>query len=213
MELLHYPRLEQGSDSSLSILARIDFPIYITTSPHRFLEAALKAVGKRPLTQIYRWREDLNIPDQYVADINHEPWVTEPLVYHLYGIDNIPASLVLTEDDHIDFLVSIIQDFREVHAIPTSVRRAISNSTLLLLGYEMHGWDLKTLLKGPIKQTLPHQNVAIQLEPTEVGNIKDPKEYRDFLTNYFGQEQFEVFWGTPEEFLGDLWRQLQGGWE
>jgi hypothetical protein len=54
-----------------------------------------------------------------VFDENHRPSPTEPLVYHLHGFDQVPPSLVLSEDDYLEFLVAIPRDKgRNIDIIP-----------------------------------------------------------------------------------------------
>ena len=51
--------------------------------------------------------------------------VANPWVFHLHGSDEDPASLVLTEDDYVDFLVSTQRD---PEVLPHYVLRALSNT-------------------------------------------------------------------------------------
>lgn len=200
----------QTGDNPLSILARLDIPVYITTSHHSFLEEALKALGKQPKAEAYCWREDLNVPEEYAVDLKFAAQVGAPVVYHLYGIDSHNTSLVLTEDDHLDFLVSIARDFDNTQIVPNHVRDAISKSVLLLLGYEVHGWDLKTFLKGLIENRTKHpDSVAIQIDPTNSGQIRDMQRFSDYIRGYFKRVRFDVIWAKPEDFITALWNKLQ----
>ena len=57
----------------------------------------------------------------------YDPEPKIPLVYHLFGRDEAPASLVLTEDDHLEFLTATYQDRgRGTDPIHSRVRRAMS---------------------------------------------------------------------------------------
>ena len=210
IDQLHYPNFTEQTESPLSILASLNIPVYVTTSHHCFLEAALKAVGKSPRTEVYSWREGLNIPEEVSVDLAFEPTVETPLVHHLHGIDSASQSLVLTEDDHFDFLVSITRDFTDTRLFPSSVRKAMSNTVLLLLGYEIHGWDLKTIFKVLMENTPKHPlSVAIQFDPTDSNQIRDIELFRKYLQDYFDRVKFEVVWATTEEFMATLWQKLQ----
>lgn len=103
---LGFPSLDDPSTNPLLHLTDFDIPIYLTTSYHNCLEMALERAGKRPRTEICRWNQ-LVESQTSVFDGHYEPTANEPLVYHLYGFDTIPESLVLTEDDHLQFLVAL----------------------------------------------------------------------------------------------------------
>src|SRR5262249_39822794 len=101
-----YPHFDDVPDHPLLLLANLDLPIYLTTSYYTVLEAALTRTGKRSRTEFCRWHQRLeSLPSGYEGDF--QPTRQEPLVYHLYGLDTYPESLVLTEDDSLEFLVAI----------------------------------------------------------------------------------------------------------
>lgn len=215
-ERLRYPDFENEPDHPLSILAALDIPVYLTTSHHHFMEAALRATGKTPHSQVYAWREGLepNIALELRTDLDFEPDVQTPLVYHLHGIDDYPDSLVLTEDDHLEFLVNVAQDFKEPDIIPSTVRNAISSSLLILLGYDLHAWDLRVLLEGFIKgKPRRPRSFAIQLRPTQEEDVKDREQFQEYLLKYFGlaKLQFDVYWGDPQSFMLRLWEEWEEG--
>ncbi len=209
---LNYPDFKEEQDNPLNILASLDLPIYLTTSHHHFMEAALTAMSKTPRTEVYCWRDDLkdNLPPEYLIDQDFEPTVENPLVYHLHGIDDYPDSLVLTEDDHLEFLVNVTRHFKKADFIPSTIRNALSSSQLLLLGYELHAWDLRVLLQGLIKD-LPRRSrsFAIQLPHTDIEGVNDPQEFQNYLHQYFDQAKFDIYWGTPQSFMQTLWEKWE----
>jgi hypothetical protein len=211
-ERLSYPNFRTETDHPLAVLASLDIPIFLTTSHHHFIEAALRAMGKAPRTEVYCWREGLaeNIPPDYCSNFDFEPAIKTPLVYHLHGIDDYPDSLVLTEDDHLEFLVNVTQDIRKADQIPSSVRNTLSNSMMLLLGYELHDWDLRVLVQGLIRgKSHRFRSFAIQLEPSETQGINDPKRFSTYLQEYFDKVEFDIYWGHPQEFTAELWEKWE----
>ncbi|UCG25556.1 MAG: SIR2 family protein [Chloroflexota bacterium] len=149
------------------------------------------------------------LPSVFELDPNYYPTSDEPLVYHLLGLDAYPASMVLTEDDYLDFLVSISADRR---IIPGRVKQALSDSSLVLLGYELLGWDFRVLFRGLItrkrsaRRTL---SLAIQLAPAtdEAGQPTEMTGAQSYLERYFYKANFDIYWGSPQEFVQDLWRR------
>jgi len=200
-ERLGYPRFEQGIDDPLLTLAGFPLPIYLTTCYHNFIEAALRRAGKQPRTEICHWHKGLEgIPSLF--DDDYQPTEDEPLVYHLHGFDSYPGSLVLTEDDYMDFLVAISQNIgREADPIPRRVRQAMADSSLILVGYGLRNWDFRSLFWGLIKpRPIQQTSVSVQLLPDDVE--------KHYLQTYLSEFEFKVFWGTIQEYTGTLRQAL-----
>jgi hypothetical protein len=205
----------------LEALALLNTKAYVTTSPHFFLERALKAVGKTPQILVYCWNDDLEIPNKYDLKLREGLIlndVNQPLVYHLFGVDDDIDSLVLTEDDHLQFLIKIWDDFRDPLVMPTHFRDVIQKRLLLLLGYEFNGWDLRMFLKGLMRpKTLvdrSKRNVAIQIDPTESTQFSDPEDYEDYLdyvSKFYGNINFDLILDKPDHFIIEVWKSLNPG--
>lgn len=146
------------------------------------------------------------LPSVFDLDRNYEPTWQEPLVYHLHGLELAPASLVLTEDDYLDFLVKISWDNT---VIPPRIAEALADSSLLLLGYQLQDWDFRVLFRGLINSKRGSRrllSLAIQLSlqhgQDEVASM-DVAE--DFLEKYFDKANFKIYWGETEKFTAELW--------
>ena len=202
-ERLGYPRFEQADMDPLLILAQFPLPIYLTTSYHNFMEVALRRAGKNPRTEICRWHKGLDgIPT--VLDGDYQPTKDEPLVYHLHGVDIHPGSLVLTEDDYMEFLVAISQNVgRGTDPIPRRVRQAMADSSLILLGYSLNTWDFRVLFWGLIKpRPLQQTSVSVQLLPSEIEQV--------YLQKYLNEFEFQVFWGDIFQYTQELRQAVEG---
>ncbi len=207
---LEYPRLCAGQVDPLRLLARLPLKIYITTSYYEFLENALEAENKKPRTQVCFWNGEIfNVEDKHRPDPSFQPDVNTPLVYHLHGLERYPQTLVLTEDDYLDFLTAVSRDTDSSQPIlPLNLRLALKESSLVLLGYRLRGWDFRTLLRGVIKPwetSLRPPSLAIQLRPEEQGEVENRDEAREFLNQYFKERDFDVEWARPERFIAHLW--------
>ena len=118
------------------------------------------------------------------------PSPEDPLVYHLHGRLDILESLVLTEDDYLDFLVAISQDDR---LLPHPIQKALAGSSLLFIGYRLADWDFRVLHRGLVmagEQSLRRLSVTVQ--------IPEHPEANQYLDQYFGAMNVRVFWGTAE---------------
>lgn len=207
--LLNYPNCQDMVTDPLCILARLPVAIYLTTSYSELMEIALRAAGKEPQSEICYWREGLDrVPSIFKKDPSYEPSKDRPLVYHLHGLDAYPESVVLTEDDYLDFLIKISEDPK---LVPELISKALVQCSLLLLGYRLHGWDFRTVFKGliaPKPNGLRKFSLSIQLRPEEEGI--DIAKARTYLERYFDHQKFKIYWGDAQKFTQELWAQWEG---
>jgi len=207
---LDYPRFPPGADEDpLRLLARLPLPIYITTSHSDFLERALDAEGKKPLTQICFWSGIISSAKaEHRTDPDFTPTVTNPLVYHLYGLEDYPQTLVLSEDDYINFLISMVEDTNTLDPIvPLSLRRALGESHLLLLGYHLPDWDFRVLFRFILKfrrDEFSPRGMVIQLKPGKK-SMENTEKSLDYLRRYFDRKKFDIEWSNAEDFIRRLW--------
>jgi hypothetical protein len=201
---LEFPQFSPERPDPFQQLADLPLPIYITTSPHTVFEDVLRQAGKDPQVEICYWNDYLTaVPSVFNEDRSYEPTPEKPLVYHLFGLDQYPNSLVLTEDDHLDFLVRISQD---KYAVPVRIRHALADSSLLMMGYRLESWAFRVIFRGMIKtgndQRRP-KSIALQLQ--------DDDQQKTYYKNYLEQEaQFEVYWGGLHDFVNELWQGWAG---
>ena len=220
---LGYPRYPDPLQNPLRLLAELPLPIYLTTSPHYFLEWELARTGSRtPETALFYWHDGLrSIPSVFKREPDYTPSRARPLVYHLFGLDDAPESLVLTEDDYLDYLVKLSTLSHEVKYadkqldIPAPVTLALTGTALLLLGYQVADWDFRVLFKGLVQATresrmkrTPH-SVAMQLAPEAGADRRD--EICKYLEQFFEPDHFSVYWGELAACLGQVYRLWKGG--
>ena len=190
-----------------AVLAELPIPIYVTTNYDDFMVQALQAAGKEPKRDICRWNDSPALQAQRrVLTPAFTPTPANPIVFHLHGHVSVPESIVLTEDDYLDFLVSISS---EPKLLPHQIKKALAGASLLFIGYRLADWDFRVLHRGLVmagEQSLRRLSVTVQLRPT------DPE--REYLEQYFGALNVRVYWGTAKEFAVDLrrrWREAARG--
>jgi hypothetical protein len=200
-------------DNPFFILANLPIKVYLTTGFHTLLEQALTTLGRQPVSDFYRWNDDL--PQQSKSDqaaYSHEPTIERPLVYHLHGLDHLPESLVLTEENYLEFYERASDDITQQDGFPISVRNALTKSSLMLLGYSLKSWPFRVIFRGPIRAlfTLKRPlSLAIQLDPTKATDISDQEQFRNYVRNYFSEYRFSMYWGSTAEFMSELWRNWE----
>lgn len=196
-------------------LASLPLPIYMTTNYDGFMTSALKAAGKRPHRELCRWNKFIkDSPSIFDQDPGFEPSPEEPVVFHLHGHDQVPESLVLTEDDYLDFLVSISRDDQ---LLPHRVRRCLAGTSLLFVGYSLADWSFRVLFRGLVtsmEQSLRRISVTVQLPPVSGQDVPETNkaEIQTYLAKYFDQIDIRVYWGTAQEFMTELhtrWEAFQ----
>jgi hypothetical protein len=210
VEELDYPKFPNGTEDPLRILARFPLPIYITTSQSDFIERALEAEGKRPSTQICFWSGEMtNIREEHRVNRKLAPSATSPLVYHLYGLEDYPQTLVLSEDDYINFLIAVAEDTNSKNPkIPLFLRRSVAESQLLLIGYRLSGWDFRVLFRLIMKFRVAGfspPGMLIQLRNREYEPSND--KTIEYLTRYFGKKAFDIEWKDADAFIQKLWNE------
>lgn len=211
VQQLDYPKFPQGAEDPLRLLAKLPLKIYVTTSYYNFMERALEAENKKPRTQICFWSGGkLSAKPEHMSDPLYEPSDTEPAVYHLYGLEDYPQTLVLSEDDFMNFLISVVEDTNTQNpVVPLRLREGLAESRLLLLGYHVKHWDFRVLFRFILKfrsiESAP-RGILIQLKPgqKQSGNKEKSVEY---LSQYFDKKQFGVEWTNSEKFIQALWTE------
>jgi SIR2-like domain len=130
----------------LKSLARMDFPVVITTNFDTHFEDALYEVGKRPFVSVYKNNvEASERTDEYPSLF---PTPKEPFILKIHGdIQRNPGSIVITEEDYIQFVLRM-SDKGPYDPIPEVARAYLAKCTTLFLGYSLRDYNLRLLFKS-----------------------------------------------------------------
>jgi hypothetical protein len=178
-------------------LASLPLPIFITSNYDDLLWTALKK-DKNPARELCGWNSLVRDgPSVYKEDPGFEPSPDKPMLYHLHGHHEDPQSMVLTEDNYLDFLLQIN---KRQDVIPSDIKGALSKHSLLFIGYRMSDWNFRiiyrTLLKT-VDDSLRQTSIAVQLPPGDAAALT-------YLTDYFRNQKVHVYWGDALEFVKEL---------
>lgn len=201
-------RRAQDTSDPHAILASLPFPLYINTNPDNLLVEALKAAGKDPQVELCRWNQDMATPSIYDANPDYRPTADKPLVYCLFGQLDDLDSIVLTEDDYFDYLIGVTSN---KDLIPGVVRRALADTALLFLGFQLDDWNFRVLYRSIMSQEgrsrrKKYSHIAAQIDP-EQGRILEPERARRYLESYFGDADISIYWGSAQDFVKELQKQ------
>jgi hypothetical protein len=218
-EQLSFADFKNSPDNPLSILAKLPFPIYLTTSYHTLLEDALRAAGKTPRQGIYSWSDDI---EGYTPELPVDPTmsrdqslahrVQNPLVFYLHGIDSDSASLVLAEDNYFEFFEHISHDLERTLGLPPQVQTAMALSSVIMIGYDVQSWAFRVVFRGPVRTILNRKQppgVSVQLKPEPVAGVADVEAVKRYFSKYFARNHFNIYWGDVPEFTQELWTQWE----
>ncbi|GIK57522.1 MAG: hypothetical protein BroJett015_31850 [Chloroflexota bacterium] len=196
-----------------AILADLPLPIFITTNYDNLMLDALAQHQKEPRRELCRWNPYLLRSHPSLLESGYQPTPANPLVYYLHGHSESPESLVLTEDDYLDFLVNISSN---EYNLPPRIQQSLTDSSLLFIGYRPGDWDFRVLFRGLVAAAqggLRRISVTVQVPPLPDDAAEPTKEK---VQEYYGKyidltdRQMRVYWGTAEQFIAELGQRRQG---
>jgi len=194
------------------ILAEFGLPMYLTTNYDRFMTRALEKVVPEVATVVCRWNYETRLAEEAMTA---PPTARRPLVYHLHGVATNLASMLLTEDDYVDFLMEAQADLAQV--VPCSIQEALGTTTLLFVGYGLNDWNFRVLLRSVmrrINKSSKRMNISVQIPPGDDSIAPDRRDEAEaFLCDYLGTEQVTVYWGDAQEFLSELRQRCEAARE
>jgi hypothetical protein len=199
-----------------AFLAQFPIPVFLTTNYDDFLVQALRNAGKNPKSAMCSWSDGLSHGrDLFDADPALMPDPDNPLVYHLHGSLDDPKSMVLTENDYLEFLVKISNTHESPalnDLLPGPVLSAVTDNALLFIGYSLQDWTFRVIFHGlrdSIAAIHQRQHISVQIMPP----VNEPfaaakKAGRDYLTRYLESWNITIYWGTAAEFCRELQKRL-----
>ena len=196
-----------AADEPHGLLAELPLPVYMTTNYDDFMFRALQARRKDPKRELCRWNRLLQTEPSLFTQ-GFEPTIDSPVVFHLHGCSDRSESMVVTEDDYLDFLINVWRD----RLIPPRIERALTGASLLFLGYSLADWDFRVLFRSLVsymERSLQRSHISVQLVPVDdTASAEQRLRVRDYLDRYFANLSIRVYWGTCRQFI----QELRGRW-
>lgn len=168
------------------VLAALPFRFYLSVTHDPYLHNALVQEPQRqPTYHYYDFKRSID------ADLR-EPDASCPLVYQLYGSVENPQSMVLSENDLLEFLENIVTS---TPPLPPLIESLLKNeqSTFLFLGFGFSQWYVRLLLHTLLgsERVLHRTNLrpSLVFEGGEFYNHPDSRS----TTAYFENQQAFLF--------------------
>jgi hypothetical protein len=163
-----YVREGQSTTDFHRDLAHLPFRLCVSASPDDLMAKAFADAQKEPQKTHYSFKQPQSAR---LAT----PTPAKPLVYSLFGHYEDPRSLVLTEGDLIEYLVSIV---RGSPPVPDQVRSVLADptSSFLFLGFGFHNWYLRVLLQ--VMNVYGHRSKAFAFEDAHSSTIRNTSRWR-----------------------------------
>ena len=130
---------------ALKALAELDFPIICTTNYDNLVEKALVLAGKNPNVSSYS-----NQPFAVTKDYNEDvtPPADNPFVFKIHSdIDDPTESIVITDEDYIQFIVRMSTGTGIYYPIPQIFRSHMQVWPILFIGFSLMDYNLRLLFK------------------------------------------------------------------
>lgn len=197
------------------VLADLPLPIYITTNYDDFLFRALKRAewapgkNKEPRRELCKWNQQIGgrATRKRVPRLDGD--VEKPVVFHLHGHMEHPESMVLTEDDYLDFLIKI---GRDESLLPPRIEEAFTSTSLLFVGYSLNDWNFRVLFRSVVSYleiSTRRVHISVQLSPLkDTASEEQKKNAEDFLNRSFSKLNIRIYWGNAREFAKELRQHL-----
>jgi hypothetical protein len=177
-------------------LAALPISHCIDLTPAGLMANAYAEVGKTPVKDFYGSRKG---PAMSLLDITPE----RPLVYELFGSLEDSASLLLTENDLLDFLVNVAKGTPSLPKDLTS-RFSDPKTSFLFLGFGFQHWYLRILLHV-LKADSDRKNLSLALEDDAF--FEHPEQPQTALF-YSEQHRIQFRYASWQAFADELSRRF-----
>ena len=198
-----------------ALLAGFPIKVFLTTNYDDFMTRALERERKQPVTAVCPWYRGAEADLDTSLPAGYEPDSRNPLVYHLHGSFRSSASLVLAEQDYVEFLINLAKDLGEDarRVVPVQILPALTRQPLLFIGYSLRDWSFRMLFHGfvaAVADVQRRRHVSVQLAPGAEARDHDARRRaEDYLTRYLAKLNISVYWGSANEFCTELGRRLE----
>ena len=174
-------------------LAKLPVSIIINVNPDNFIQQALREEGKQCVSLHYNFRRETS----HSIDIEKIS-VENPLVYNLFGSLEETESIVLTEEDQLEFIRNVVKDDPR---IPEEILGQFDHrKTYLFFGFDLENWQFRLLLDG---LRLREENTTVSPRLKKYPISEATKSFYEERFNFqFVDKEIDDFLGELKEKIG-----------
>lgn len=190
-----------------------EFPIttFLTTNYDDLMTQALRSASRDPQVATSQLIDGTSVP----SDVPAEPTRGNPLVYHLHGNWDQPDKIVLTDDDYMDYQLSMISAAAsgDRKPLPDQVVKAITSSPMLLIGYSLQDWAFRVLYRSLLNGVRrKRRSISVQLTAELGPHPEATARAIQYLKQYLHDWNISTFIGTTDEFFASLQQKMGTSW-
>jgi len=196
-EKLGLPEVQPGEVHNL--LAGWPLKIVLTTNYDNLMERAFSKKDKDAAKAIYQRDGDQE-------QIKTPPSVDKPLVYKLHGSLEDIDSMVITEDNYIDFLISLIEGNPK---LPDAISGIFRGDSILFIGYGLKDWNIRVLLRY-FRRDNDIRSFAVQRDLRPATNEAANREWESSVL-YWERKNISIYNCDALAFARELDRRYREG--
>jgi len=194
-EKLSLPEVKPGEVHNL--LAGWPIKIVLTTNYDNLMERAFSKKDKDPAKAIYQRDGDQE-------QIQTPPSVEKPLVYKLHGSLEDVDSMIVTEDNYIDFLISLVEGNPK---LPDAVSAIFRTDSILFIGYGLKDWNIRVLLRY-FRRDNDIRSFAVQRDRRAAENADASREWESIVL-YWERKNISIYNCDALAFVRELDRRYR----
>jgi hypothetical protein len=189
---------EKRPSPLLRALAELDFPLVITTNYDRLFEQALRRHGKDPVVTSY------SAAPAELKDVQLRS--RRPFVFKMHGDVDHPDSIVITDEDYIQFVLRMTDRDPTWGAIPTTLTYYFKIWPTLFVGYSLMDYNLRLLfktLRWRIDEAQIPDTYSVDINPDPL--IRDVWQNRSRLVKFIVEDVWSF---VPKLYEGVTGREM-----
>jgi hypothetical protein len=194
--------IEAGKQPSpvVKALAELGFNYIVTTNFDTLFEKALRSASKEPFVGVYKKNQGglRELADEPLGP--GQPSAAHPFVFKIHGDIYRPESLVVSDEDYIDFILRM-RDMDDARPVPMTILTQLRRAPTLFVGYRLQDYNLRVLfktLRGQLDPARMPENISVDPWPDKL------------VLRYWGQRYVTFVEQNSWDFVPRLYERVMG---
>jgi hypothetical protein len=180
----------------LERLAALPFSLFVTSRHDIAMERCLHHQDRQPEVKTYHFKGNR------IKTLGSLGTINQPLVYQLYGAFDDPQSLVITANDVLDFLKSVVAG---EPGLPVDLQNLFHDKNFLFLGFGLGDYHLRVLLHA-LKLSKSNMSFALENPPVAEIHLAFEQRFTESVLFYehLGYHALRLLTSSFEDFIHEL---------